>query len=168
MALLRPGRAWEGEGDVLRCGERVFAGHGCRSEPAALDALDAMLGTTATRLELADPRFYHLDTCFLPLSDQFAAYVPGAFTDAARETLRGAFTDLFEVPEHDALRFACNALPVDDTVVLNTECAALTAALRARAYRCVETPTSEFIKAGGSIKCLVLTLDGPTAFAPPA
>ena len=156
---------WEGEGDVLPSAGRVFAGYRFRTEYRALDHLDEILGTPSLRLELVDPRFYHLDTCFLPLSTGLAAYFPPAFSDEARTTLRAQFPDLIEVPEHDALRFACNAFEVDGTVVLNTECDALVAALTARGYRCVETPTAEFIKAGGSVKCLILMLDG---FAPSA
>ena len=63
------------------------------------------------------------------------------------------------VPEEDALRFACNAVVVGDVVVLNSGCASTRTALAERGFRCVETPTDEFIRAGGSVKCLILTLD---------
>lgn len=154
---------WEGEGDMLPCAGRVFAGYRFRTEERALDHLDEILGAPTVRLELADARFYHLDTCFFPIAEGLAAYYPPAFSEEARATLREQFADLIELNEHDALRFACNAFLVDGTVVLNTECDTLVAALRARGYRCVETPTAEFIKAGGSVKCLILMLD---AFAP--
>ncbi len=150
---------WEGEGDVLPCAGQVFAGFRFRTEHRALDHLDEILGTPTVRLELIDPRFYHLDTCFFPITDGLAAYYPPAFNREARDALRERFADLIEVPEHDALRFACNAFRVDGTVVVNTECDSFTAALRERGYRCVETPTAEFIKAGGSVKCLILMLD---------
>ena len=35
-------------------------------------------------LTLIDPRFYHLDTCFAPLSDGFVMYYPAAFDTASR------------------------------------------------------------------------------------
>ena len=63
------------------------------------------------------------------------------------------------MPDADAARFACNALVVDGTVVLNSGCAATVIALARLGLRTVETPTDEFIKAGGSVKCLVLMLD---------
>jgi N-dimethylarginine dimethylaminohydrolase len=150
---------WEGEGDVLPAGDRVFAGYRFRTEEPALDHLDELLGAEVVRLELADPRFYHLDTCFCPLGDGRALYFPPAFSAGACAQLRAAFPDLVAVPEAEALRFACNALPVDGAVVLNSGCPETGAALAARGLRAVECPTDEFIKAGGSVKCLVLMLD---------
>ena len=150
---------WEGEGDVLPDGDRVFAGHRFRTEDRALDHLDELLGVEATRLELADERFYHLDTCFCPLGGRRALYYPPAFDAASRDRLEAAIDQLVEVPEEEALRFACNALVVDDAVVMNTGCPRTCAELERLGLRCVETPTDEFIKAGGSVKCLVLMLD---------
>ncbi len=150
---------WEGEGDVLCADGTIFAGYRFRTEERALDHLDKLLGTQVVRLELVDPRFYHLDTCFCPLGGGRALYYPPAFHEEARATLRERFTDLIAVDDHDALRFACNALPVGDAVVLNDGCDATVGALERRGFRCVATPTDEFMKAGGSVKCLVLTLD---------
>ena len=150
---------WEGEGDVLSSAGRVFAGYRFRTEFRALDHLDEILGIETVRLGLADPRFYHLDTCFFPIGDGRALYFPPAFSDQALARLKEEFDDLIEAPENDALRFACNALIVGRTVVMNTGCDATVDALQKRGYACLTTPTSEFIEAGGSVKCLVLTLD---------
>ncbi len=150
---------WEGEGDVLASAGRVFAGFRFRTEFAALDHLDALLGVESVRLELVDPRFYHLDTCFCPLSEGRALFYPTAFSPAARAQLAALFPELMPVAEHDALRFACNAFPLDGTVVLNSGCGETVSSLADLGYRCVETPMDEFIKAGGSVKCLILTLD---------
>ena len=150
---------WEGEGDVLASGERVFAGFRFRTEFAALDHLDDLLGTKPMRLELVDPRFYHLDTCFCPLSERRALVYPPADSPEAQSQLASHFPELIAVAEHDALRFACNAFPAGDTIVLNSGCGKTMSALTALGYRCVQTPMDEFIKAGGSVKCLILTLD---------
>ena len=150
---------WEGEGDVLPANGRVFAGYRWRTELRAIDHLDELLDTSIVRLELVDPRFYHLDTCFCPLGGGSALYYPPAFSAQSRALLDAHFDDLIAVGEQDALRFACNALVVNDAVVLNTGCRATAAALQERSLRAVEVPTDEFIKAGGSVKCLVLTLD---------
>ena len=53
----------------------------------------------------------------------------------------------------------CNALVLGGHVVMNTGCPTTAQALRDRGLVPVETPTDEFIKAGGSVKCLVLMLD---------
>ena len=154
---------WEGEGDVLPAGDRVFAGHRYRTEFRALDHLEEALDTTLVRLELSDPRFYHLDTCFAPLGGGRALYAPAAFTTEGRAELASHFDDLIAVEPAESLRFACNALVVDRRVVMNAGCPGTARALRERGYEPVESATDEFIKAGGSVKCLALMLD---AFVP--
>lgn len=150
---------WEGEGDVLDAGGFAVAGYRFRTEERALDHLEETLGMELVRVELADARFYHLDTCFCPLGDGRAMWVPTAFTADSQAAIRGRFDELIEVQEGDALRFACNAVLIDGTVVMNDGCAETRGQLERHGFRVVETPTSEFIKAGGSAKCLVLTLD---------
>ena len=150
---------WEGEGDVLPGEGRIFAGYRFRTEFRALDHLEESLGEELVRLELADERFYHLDTCFAPLGEGRALYEPAGFTSEARARLAEHFDDLIAVDHTESLRFACNALVVDEHVVMNTGCPTTAQALRDRGLVPVETPTDEFIKAGGSVKCLVLMLD---------
>ena len=77
----------------------------------------------------------------------------------ARELLAEHFDDLIAVDHTESLRFACNALVVDKHVVMNTGCPTTVRALEERGYEAIETPTDEFIKAGGSVKCLTLMLD---------
>jgi N-dimethylarginine dimethylaminohydrolase len=156
---------WEGEGDVLPGEGQIFAGYRFRTEFRALDHLEEELGQELVRLELADERFYHLDTCLAPLGEGRALYEPAGFTHEARELLGEHFADLIAVDHTESLRFACNALVVDKQVVMNTGCPKTARALEERGYEPVETPTDEFIKAGGSVKCLTLMLD---AFAPEA
>ncbi len=159
--------SWEGEGDVLPSGDQVFAGYRFRTEGGALDHLDLLLGQPVVRLELVNPRFYHLDTCFCPLGEGRALYYPPAFSAKAREILGRHFPDLIPVPRGEAERFACNALVVDENVVMNDGCERTCAELRQRGRRCLATPTDEFIKAGGSVKCLVLMLDAFERWASP-
>jgi N-dimethylarginine dimethylaminohydrolase len=157
---------WEGEGDVLPLPDGasdravpLIAGYRFRTEGGALDHVEAALRRPLVRVELADPRFYHLDTCLCPLGEGSALYVPQAFTAASRASLEATFDDLIAVPDDEALRFACNALVVDDAVVLNSGCPETEVAIGDRGRRPVATPTDEFIKGGGSVKCLVLQLD---------
>jgi N-dimethylarginine dimethylaminohydrolase len=70
---------------------------------------------------------------------------------------------LLAVNEAEALRFACNAVIVRRTVVHNTGCPKLNAELRAWGYHTEEIELDEFLKAGGSAKCLTLRLDGEEA-----
>jgi N-dimethylarginine dimethylaminohydrolase len=52
---------------------------------------------------------------------------------------------------------------IGEQVILNTGCPELTRELEARGFVVQATPLDEFIKAGGSAKCLTLRLDGEDA-----
>ncbi|HEY2882923.1 MAG TPA: amidinotransferase, partial [Pirellulales bacterium] len=71
--------------------------------------------------------------------------------------------ELIEVCADEAQRFACNAVVVGRNVVTNTGCAKLHAVLCDRGFTAWESPLEEFVKAGGSAKCLTLRLDGEEA-----
>jgi N-dimethylarginine dimethylaminohydrolase len=150
---------FEGEGDALFLGDSLFAGYRWRSEVCAHVALGEMLGERVLSLELADPYYYHLDTCFCPLDEQTAAYFPPAFDEYGRRVIQANVPDLITVVEAEARRFACNAVALGRDVALNTGCPRLEAALRERGFTPHATPLDEFLKAGGSAKCLVLRLD---------
>ena len=50
---------------------------------------------------------------------------------------------------------------VDDVIVVNRATTAFVKALSRHDFEVVQTPLSEFMKAGGSAKCLTLRLDEP-------
>lgn len=157
--------SFEGAGDALFCGETLFAGYRMRSDAAGHQQIGALLDVHVLPLELVNPYYYHLDTCFCPLAPGEAIYYPGAFDDYGRQVLEEQIEELIPVEEHEAQRFACNAVVVGRTVVTNTGCPWLHDSLRDRGYEPVETPLHEFVKAGGSAKCLTLRLDGEEAAA---
>jgi N-dimethylarginine dimethylaminohydrolase len=151
---------FEGAGDALFCGDTLFAGYRLRSDVYGLQELGKRIGRRVIPLELVDPYYYHLDTCFCPLSAHEAIYYPPAFDDYGRRALAEHMEQLIPVAEEEARSFACNAVVVHSSVVTNTGCPQLHADLRLRGYNPLETPLSEFVKAGGSAKCLTLRLDG--------
>src|SRR5207244_13287534 len=108
--------------------------------------------------DLADARFYHLDTCFCPLPDGGAILFPPAFDEYARKAIRQHLGTLVEVAPEEAAHFACNAVVIGQDIVLPEGCPKLAGALAERGYRCHELSMSEFIKAGGACKCLTLFL----------
>ena len=65
--------------------------------------------------------------------------------------------------ESEAWNFACNAVVVGRTVVTNVGCPELHRELESRGYTPIATPLGEFVKSGGSAKCLTLRLDGEEA-----
>jgi N-dimethylarginine dimethylaminohydrolase len=154
---------FEGAGDALFCGETLFAGYRFRSDARGLQQVGAMLGCRVIPMELVDGYYYHLDTCFCPLAPGEAIYFPGAFDDYGRRALAEHVPLLLPVDDDEARRFACNAVVVGRHVITNTGCPQLQEVLRQRGYEPHETPLDEFVKAGGSAKCLTLRLDGEEA-----
>ena len=154
---------FEGAGDALFAGDTLVAGYRIRSDAQGHQEIGASIGTRVIPLELVDPYYYHLDTCFCPLEDGLAIFFPEAFDVYGRTALNEIVERLIAVEVNEAKRFACNAVVVGRTVVTNTGCPQLQLALKDRGYRIVETPLDEFVKAGGSAKCLTLRLDGEEA-----
>lgn len=162
---LPEGMYHEGAGDALFCGDTLFAGYRTRSDAAAHQWVGQHLGIRVLPLELVNPRFYHLDTCFCPLAPGEAIYFPDAFDAYGQRVLTNQVPKLIPVREEEAARFGCNAVVVGKTVIHNSRCPQLEADLAAAGYRPVEVELDEFLKAGGSAKCLTLRLDGEEAAA---
>ncbi len=160
-----PGMNFEGAGDALFCGETLLAGYRYRSDARSHQWIGEQLGVEALPLELIDPRFYHLDTCFCPLDAESAIYYPGAFDEYGRSVLNGRINNLVEVTAGEANSFSCNAVVVGRAVVLHAGAPLLAQALKARGFEPHLVELDEFIKAGGSAKCLTLRLDGEDAAA---
>jgi N-dimethylarginine dimethylaminohydrolase len=154
---------FEGAGDALFCGDTLFAGYRIRSDARGLQQIGELFRCRVIALELIDPYYYHLDTCFCPLAPGEALYFPDAFDGYGRAVLKELVPELIEVEASEARRFACNAVVVGRNVITNTGCPNLHRALRERGFAPRETPLDEFTKAGGSAKCLTLRLDGEEA-----
>jgi len=153
----------EGAGDALFCGDTLFAGYRTRSDASAHQWVGKSLGVRVLPLELVNQRFYHLDTCFCPLAPSEALYFPEAFDAYGRRVLQTHIPKLIAVTEPEAFRFGCNAVVVGKTVVHNSRCPEMAASLMKAGYRTIEVELDEFLKAGGSAKCLTLRLDGEEA-----
>lgn len=154
--------AFEGEGDALFEADSslLWAGHGMRSRESSHAYLRETWGVEVISLRLVDPRFYHLDTCFCPLFDGYILYYPEAF-DAASQTKiasRYPIEKRIAVSLGDALCFACNAVNIGKTILLNEVSSQLSLRLETLGFRVIQVPLFEFLKAGGAAKCLVLRL----------
>ncbi len=154
---------FEGAGDALldREGRWLWAGYGPRSELDSHPLLAKFLGIEVLSLRLIDKRFYHLDTCFCPLAGGYLIYYPAAFDAYSNRLIesRVPAAKRFAVPEADAVNFICNAVNVGQTLVVNKAGEEVRAWLGAAGFEMLETPLTEFMKAGGAAKCLTLRLD---------
>lgn len=160
---LPEGMFHEGAGDALFCGEDLFAGYRTRSDVYAHQWVAQQIGVRVLPLELVNPRYYHLDTCFCPLAPGEALYFPEAFDAYGRRVLEMHVPKLHAVISTEAQRFGCNAVVVDKTVIHNSECPQLAENLGKWGYRSIAIELDEFLKAGGSAKCLTLRVDGEEA-----
>ena len=156
---------FEGAGDCLfdRRGDWLWTGHGFRTEIEAHPEIAAYFDKEVVSVRLTDSRFYHIDTCMCPLTDGFLMYHPPAFDFDSRIAIEK------RVPPHkrivvdtmDAGNFACNAVNIGDMVFLNQASDPLKARLMLAGFHVREVNLSEFLKAGGSAKCLTLKLTEP-------
>ena len=153
---------FEGEGDALfdADGSRLWAGHGLRTRASSHRYLTETWAVEVLSLGLIDPRFYHLDTCFCPLSNGDLMYYSPAFDSPSRALIEAHYpaSHRIAVNETDALRFACNAVNVGQTILLNEISPHLCAQLESRGFSVLQVKLSEFLKAGGAAKCLVLRI----------
>jgi lysine-ketoglutarate reductase/saccharopine dehydrogenase-like protein (TIGR00300 family) len=163
---------FEGAGDALfdRAGGWLWAGYGFRSELDAHPYVAKWLDVEVLSLRLVDRRFYHLDTCFCPLTDGYLLYYPAAFDTYSNRLieLRVPAEKRIAIGELDAIEFACNTVNIDRLVVLNQASDELKQLLQDRGFKVVETPLTEFLKAGGAAKCLTLRVTEPRPTTPQA
>lgn len=156
---------FEGAGDALldREGRWLWAGYGFRSELDSHPMIAKWLDIEVLSLRLMDERFYHLDTCFCPLSNGYLLYYPGAFDSYSNRLIemRVPTEKRIAIGEEDAVNFACNAVNVDHIVIMNKASDELKQRLSAVGFQVIETPLTEFLKAGGAAKCLTLRVTEP-------
>ena len=150
---------FEGRGDAFVLGEYLVGSYGIRSHKEALLYIADQFGLKPKIAELADPKFYHLDTCFqqLPTENRDAIFYPQAFKD---ESL-SEFSDLFNlipVSEGDANKLACYAVVINDTVIFPSEDIDVIQTVEDLGLNTAVANVSEFLKSGGACQCLVITL----------
>jgi len=156
---------FEGAGDCLldRRGPWLWTGYGFRTEIEAHEEIRAFFDIEVVSIRLTDERFYHIDTCFCPLEDGFLMYHPPAFDFESRMAIESRITQhkRIVVDTADAGNFACNAINIGDQVILNKASDPLKARLMLAGFKVHEVELTEFLKAGGSAKCLTLKLTEP-------
>jgi N-dimethylarginine dimethylaminohydrolase len=156
---VRMGRAiCEGEGDVVFVGSVALAGWGFRTTRSAHHEVQEFFGRPVVSLRLCDPCFYHLDMALCALDDRTVAYYPAAFSSGSRRVLEQLFPDAIRVRAVDAYALGLNAVSDGHHVVLPRRAAGVSDLVRARGFEPVPVEVSEFVKAGGAVKCCTLEL----------
>ncbi len=160
---LPKGLVLEGAGDCVWDARRnlFWMGYGPRSDAGAARAVEDTFGQDVVALELADARFYHMDTALAPLPGGEVMYLPSAFTAAGLAAIRErvAPQGRIEIAIEDGRRLAANAVSLGSTLIMSGCGPRLRAQLAERGYEVAATPLSSFLRSGGSAFCLTLRLD---------
>ncbi|MCB9044658.1 MAG: amidinotransferase [Chitinophagales bacterium] len=152
---------FEGMGDVIPHPHKrlLYGGYGHRTTSEAYEELSQMLQAPVVALELINPKFYHLDTCFVPLSVNSVMLCKEAFTTDGLEMVQQLFEKVYYIPEQEAEDyFSLNAHAFESngekTAILQKGSTVTVKALKAEGFNVIEIETSEFMKSGGSVFCL--------------
>ncbi len=151
---------FEGAGDALydRRMDCLWAAYGPRSKKESYTYVGKYVDMPIRALKLVNQKFYHIDTCFCPLQDGKLIYYSKAFDDASRKLIEDLIPaeDRHDVTDEDAMNFACNAVDLRDAVVFHKISEPLAKKVKTWGFAPLQTSLSEFLKAGGSAKCLTL------------
>jgi N-dimethylarginine dimethylaminohydrolase len=145
---------FEGQGDLLTDGERFFFGWGKRSDKKAIPYLEDFLNNSVIDFELVNPFYYHLDTCFAPLTHDIVVINPKSFTEEGKKKVYKSFKHVIEASEEDNKALVCNLVHIDKTIIVGQ---GITTDLKDKlgkfGYNIFEVPMIEYLKGGGSVKC---------------
>ena len=160
--------AFAGSADALfdRVRPLVYVGYGPRSDRVATFQLGEFLESRVVPLGLADPRLPHLDTVLAPLrTGHVMVHLQGLVPHAQRLLRRIVEPEfLIDVSAADALALACNAVELDDAIIVHDVSRALRERLLYAGYRVLSSDLDAFVQQGGGARRLTLKLnDGPAA-----
>jgi len=159
----------EGAGDCIWDQDRGFfwAAYGPRSTQSSIAVIERVFGQKVVALELATDRFYHLDTCFCPLSGGKLLYYPPAFTAEALAAIHRHVPpeDRIVASDADAAAFCVNAVNIGRHIVMAKAPDALKQRLIAAGYEVSEVDLAPFILSGGGAYCMTLRLNRESAGA---
>lgn len=150
---------FEGCGDAFPFRGSLLAGYGFRSDLSAHAILAQLLGVTVHSIRLVDSRFYHLDISFSPLDNRHAIINPLAWDRASNAIIEQLVPEPLVLELDEALTFCANSVVVGKIIVMPACPPRVGRILERWGYDVCVSPVSEFLKAGGAVRCLTLPLD---------
>ncbi|MEX0686826.1 MAG: arginine deiminase-related protein [Balneolales bacterium] len=149
--------SFEGMGDAIWHNKRrlLWGGYGYRTSSKAYDFISRTYNVPVITLELNNPFFYHLDTCFCILNEDTVLIYPKAFTRDSLDLVQAVFKNIIEADTKAAEQnFACNATSDGTNVVIQKGSNEVKDKLKLLGFNVQEVETGEFIKSGGSVFCM--------------
>jgi len=160
VITLPDGMAFEGAGDALYLSGILYSGYVPRTDIAAHTYISELLKIPVISIELVNDNFYHIDTCFCPLEDDYLIYYPKAFDEYGNKIIETNVPEekRIVVNDEEASYFTCNAVNVGKNVVTNITTKRFSNLLASKGFNHIQTDMSEYMKAGGASKCLTLKI----------
>ena len=153
------GSAFEGAGDAVFYKDLMLLGHGFRTDISSHRQVGEIMEMGYVSLELINHHFYHLDTCLQYFEDiNLIIYDPGAFSPESRKKIEGLPSEILRLSEEDAFSFVCNSICINKNLLLYNCTEALADELKNKGMEIMSIDVSEFMKSGGSVRCMVLGL----------
>ena len=157
--IIPAGSAFEGAGDAVFYKGLMLLGHGFRTDISSHHYVGEIMDMEYISLELINHNLYHLDTCLQYFKDiNLIIYYPDAFSPDSRRKIEGLPSDILRLSEEDAFSFACNSVCIDSNLLLYKRSDVFTDELKKYGIKIVSMDISEFMKSGGSVRCMVLDL----------
>lgn len=157
IATLPKNIFFEGQGDLFYRDGKFFLGYGKRTAKEAVKPIEDILRENIIPIEVNDPYYYHLDTCFAPLGNGKVIVKSSSLTKEGLEKIKNNFKTVIMVEEKDHPFLCCNICAVADTVIAGEGIGKeIKSKLQENGFDTIETPTKEYFKGGGSVKCLTL------------
>lgn len=156
--LSNPELCFEGNGDALLHpdGRFIWGGAGPRTDAAVYQEISQITEKEVVVLDLIDPNFYHLDTCFSLLNQQTVVIQPKAFSEESLQKIKARFSQVIETSFSDCTRYFtgnCHS-PNGKDIILQQGCLPFEEELKALGFTIHPLETSEFMKSGGSVFCM--------------
>ncbi|KKU51905.1 MAG: hypothetical protein A3H69_03775 [Candidatus Sungbacteria bacterium RIFCSPLOWO2_02_FULL_47_9] len=176
-----PSHGFGGQADVVTVGKNkesiiLLMGYGQknRTEYEAKDIIREVHGLLPDQvipMRLVNDDFYDFDTTCLYVppfdnSEEVLIYYPGAYDAAGRRVINSLPIDprdIIAVTDEEAHNFVCNGVFIRDpngrtNIIMNQPSERLMSILKERGFVVWVVDTSEFLKSGGSVRCLSLFL----------
>jgi N-dimethylarginine dimethylaminohydrolase len=152
----------EGQGDSLFSHNKTYlwCGSGFRSNNTCVNEISEVLyNVKVISLKMIMPEFYHLDTCFCILDEEYILYYPDAFDESSIQKIHKVFGEKqIIVTKEEALHFICNSINVGKNIIMNKidDDSVTLINLKELGFNVIQNDMSEYLLSGGSCKCCIL------------
>lgn len=159
---------WEA-GDAFPLGnDLIIVGVGPRTTLENAQKVAQWTGRTLIPIKILDARAYHLDLSFCPLPNGNAIIYKEAWDHESWNRLKPHLNSYLELTAEEALdHFSANSIVVGKTILVPLKTnERVMLWLEARGLSVIRVDVSEFELGGGSLRCMVNSLDFPPRRTP--